>query len=57
LLLPLTREPLRVAFACQFEGITLGGVEIAEQASDWTVDIEIDMHPGLVDQTFTGVQA
>ena len=46
-----------VAFARQREGVALGGVEIAEQAPDRPVDIEIDMHPFLVDQTLARVQA
>jgi hypothetical protein len=33
------------------------GVEIAEQAPDRPVDVEIDMHPFLADQTLTRVQA
>jgi hypothetical protein len=46
-----------MAFARQRERIALGRVEIAEQASDWFIDIEIDMHPVFIDQTFTSVQA
>jgi len=32
-------------------------IEIAEQAPDRAVDVEIDVHPGLVDQTIPRVQA
>ena len=46
-----------MAFARQREGIALGGVEIAEQAPDRPVDVEIDIHFGLVDQPVAGVQA
>jgi hypothetical protein len=53
----VAREPLLAAFARQREGVALGGAEIAEQAPDRPVDIEIDMHPFLVDQTRARAQA
>jgi hypothetical protein len=58
LLLPLTRAS-HCAWLSRVssKSITLGRVEITEQAPDWPLDIEIDMHPGLVDQTFARVQA
>jgi hypothetical protein len=46
-----------VAFARQREGVALGGVEIAEQAPDRPVDIEIDIHLFLIDEAFARVQA
>jgi hypothetical protein len=37
--------------------VSLGGVEIAEQASDRPVDIEIDIHLFVIDEAFARVQA
>ena len=46
-----------MAFARQRKSIALGGVEIAEQAADRPVGIEIDIHLFLVDQALARVQA
>jgi len=46
-----------VTFAIQRKGIALGGVEIAEQAPDRPVDIEIDIHLFVVDQALARMQA
>src|SRR6185369_14566565 len=53
----VAREPFCVAFAIQRKGIALGGIEIAEQAPDRPVDIEIDIHLFMIDEAFARVQA
>ena len=46
-----------MAFACQRKRIALGRVEIAEQSSDRSVDVEVDIHLFSVDQPLARMQA